>query len=115
MTAQQQYVTTVFPGDLSWVQGAARPHVPVPAQVPVRGGPPEGSAGGSASRVRSDDVLDLLDAAGALTVREIAGGLGVSERAAADVVAVMVERDWLRADEWGRLRMPERHDRALAA
>jgi hypothetical protein len=55
-------------------------------------------------RVSTSDVRDLIDAAGPLTLRDIAGGLDVPERRAARVVATMTKGDRLQQDEWGRWR-----------
>jgi hypothetical protein len=106
MTAQQQYVTTVFPqGFITIVEGAPRvaPVALRPAPVPVP------------RRIGAADVLGLLEAAGPLTTADIAGGLGVSEREAASVVRVMLDRDWLRPDEWGRLGVGRGAPATLAA
>jgi hypothetical protein len=106
MTTQQQYVTTVFPqGFVTVFEGAARA-VPVPirpAPVPLP------------RRFDAPDVLDLLEAAGPLTTGDIAGGLGVPEREAAGVVRMMLDRDWLRPDEWGRLGIGRSAPAKLAA
>ena len=106
MTTQQQYVTTVFPqGFVTIVAGAPRvalaPIRPAPVPVP--------------RRFDAADVFDLLAAAGPLTTGDIAGGLGVPEREAAGVVRLMLDRDWLRPDEWGRLGIGRGAPATLAA
>ena len=53
-------------------------------------------------------VRDLLDAAGPLTIADIAGGLDVSVKSASGRVAAMLYCGCLRADEWGRYRLSER-------
>jgi hypothetical protein len=51
------------------------------------------------------DVCELLDAAGALALRDIAGGLGVSTAGASTLVRRMVNFGYLREDEWSRYRL----------
>jgi hypothetical protein len=51
------------------------------------------------------DVCDLIDAAGPLSLRDIAGGLDVSLHQASTVVGSMLEHDCLRQDEWERHRL----------
>ena len=55
--------------------------------------------------ITAADVQDLLEAAGPLSLRDIAGGLQVSEREAEVRVASMVAAGALGADEWGRYRL----------
>lgn len=50
------------------------------------------------------DVSDLLDAAGSLSIADIAGGLDATLAAVEATVAWMVSRGDLRRDEWDRLR-----------
>ena len=56
-------------------------------------------------RVSASDVRDLIEAAGPLSMRDIAGGLGVTEREAASVIRWMADAGELKQDEWGRLRL----------
>lgn len=51
-----------------------------------------------------EDVCELLDAAGPLPLRDIAGGLDVSIAGAAALVQRMVNFGYLRQDEWSRYR-----------
>lgn len=53
----------------------------------------------------TEDVIDLIAAAGPLSASNIAGGLGVSEQEAAARVRALVSRGDLRSDEWGRHRL----------
>jgi hypothetical protein len=55
--------------------------------------------------VSASDVRDLIEAAGQLSMRDIAGGLGVTEREAASVVSWRADAGELKQDEWGRLRL----------
>jgi hypothetical protein len=59
------------------------------------------------------DVRDLIDAAGPLSLRDIAGGLDVSTHEASTVVRSMIEHHSLSQDEWERYRLPSayRHQR----
>ncbi len=58
-----------------------------------------------ADAISIDDVCDLIDAAGPLTLRDIAGGLAVPVRRAAARVRQMVGAGALRRDEFGRYRL----------
>lgn len=58
-----------------------------------------------AEAIAVDDVRDLIDAAGPLTLRDIAGGLAVPIRRAAARVRQMVGVGALRRDEFGRYRL----------
>ena len=58
-----------------------------------------------ADAISIDDVCDLIDAAGPLTLRDIAGGLAVPLRRAAARVRQMVGAGALRRDEFGRYRL----------
>jgi hypothetical protein len=51
-------------------------------------------------------VCDLIDAAGPLSLRDIAAGLDVSLHQASNVVGWMLEHDCLREDEWDRACLP---------
>ena len=62
--------------------------------------------GSSGRRIVSSDVRDLIDAAGPLSLRDIAGGLDVSNYQAAALVHSMIEHNCLRQDEWERFRLP---------
>ena len=53
-------------------------------------------------RIAVSDVCDLIDAAGPLSLRDIAGGLDISLQQASCVVGWMLEHDCLRQDEWER-------------
>lgn len=53
-------------------------------------------------RAAAGDVRDLIDAAGPLSLRDIAGGTGIAPHEAAQIVAHMVAHGVLRRDEWGR-------------
>jgi len=53
-------------------------------------------------RIAVSDVCDLIDAAGPLSLRDIAGGLDISLQQASCVVDWMLEHDCLRQDEWER-------------
>lgn len=57
-----------------------------------------------AQGVSPADVRDLLEAAGSLGIRDIAGGLDVRESAVVATVAWMLSRNELQMDEWNRLR-----------
>ena len=57
------------------------------------------------SGVAAAEVCELIEAAGPLTVVDIAGGLGVSARCAAGRVRQMVSSGCLREDEFGRYRL----------
>ncbi len=59
----------------------------------------------SGRRVATSDVGDLIDAAGPLSLRDIAGGLNVSMHQASTLVDWMLRHDWLRQDEWERHRL----------
>ena len=52
-------------------------------------------------------VRDLLDAAGPLTMADIAGGLDITVKAASARVAALLYCGCLRPDEWGRFRVTE--------
>ena len=52
-----------------------------------------------------DEVCELIEAAGPLTIRDIAGGLAVSIRQASASVQLMVRRNWLKQDEFRRYRL----------
>lgn len=52
--------------------------------------------------VSAGDVRDLIDAAGPLSLRDIAAGLGVPVYRAATIVNWMLEHDCLQQDEWRR-------------
>lgn len=58
-----------------------------------------------AARVSPDDVRGLIDAAGPLSLRDIAAGLGVPAHRASRVVEWMLDHDCLRQDEWRRLTL----------
>ncbi len=51
------------------------------------------------------DVCDLIDAAGPLSLRDMAGGLDVSLHQASTVVGWMLDHDCLRQDEWEQHRL----------
>jgi hypothetical protein len=55
--------------------------------------------------IAREDVFDLLDAAGSLTVSDIAGGLDVAAAEVAPCVRTLVRSGDLREDEYGRYRM----------
>ena len=55
--------------------------------------------------VSAEEVESLIQAAGPLSVRDIAGGLGVTVAAALSAVRGMIVGDCLRQDEWGRLSL----------
>ena len=66
-------------------------------------------ASGDATRARDRTpavspgaVRDLLDAAGPLSLRDIAAGLGVPMQRASHIVSWMLDHDCLRQDEWRR-------------
>ena len=63
--------------------------------------------GSAPSTVGVSDVSDLLDAAGPLSLSDIAGGLAVPLSAAAARVRQMVLAGQLRRDEFGRYRRQE--------
>ncbi|MBI5288622.1 MAG: hypothetical protein HY873_06585 [Chloroflexi bacterium] len=84
-----------------------------PAAVPPRtsrGACPEGitvvypDTPGPNPRLSSHDVRDLIDAAGPLSLRDIAGGLDAPLARVAGLVARMLAQGCLRQDEWGRHR-----------
>ncbi len=66
--------------------------------------PSEASKVGEPRGVAPIDVRELLEAAGALTIADIAGGLDVTLAAVQTTIAWMVSRGDLRTDEWNRLR-----------
>jgi hypothetical protein len=74
---------------------------------PLRFGPAVHVPAPVASAVSIDDICDLLDAAGPLTVRDIAGGLNVTIRQASACVQRMVLSHCLRRDEFRRYRRGE--------
>jgi hypothetical protein len=51
------------------------------------------------------DVCALIDAAGPLTLRDLAGGLNVPLRQASQLVVSMLDSDCLKQDEWARYRL----------
>ena len=53
-------------------------------------------------RASTADVCDLIDAAGPLSLCDIAGGLDIHVAQASRVVRTMVADACLREDEWGR-------------
>jgi hypothetical protein len=53
--------------------------------------------------VTEPGVRDVLEAAGALAVQDIAGALCSTVREVQEVVWRMLDRGGLRADEWGRV------------
>jgi hypothetical protein len=57
------------------------------------------------STVSPDEVRELIDAAGPLTICDIAGGLAVSVRAAVPAVRRMLSSGCLRRDEFDRYRL----------
>jgi hypothetical protein len=63
-------------------------------------------AGAEAARrgASANDVRELLEAAGALGIRDIAGGLDITVSAAAATVEWMLSRGEARMDEWERVR-----------
>lgn len=58
-----------------------------------------------ADAISVDDVCDLIDAAGPLTLRDIAGGLAVPIRRVAARIRQMLGAGALRRDEFGRYRL----------
>jgi hypothetical protein len=60
---------------------------------------------GAERNVSTAEVAELIEAAGPLSVRDIAGGLGVTVSAALGAVRQMVERHRLREDEWDRFSL----------
>jgi len=58
-----------------------------------------------ADAISMDDVCDLIDAAGPLTIRDIAGGLAVSVHVVVARVRQMVRGGALKRDEFGRYRL----------
>ena len=58
-----------------------------------------------APAISVDDVRDLLDAAGPLTLRDIAGGLAVPARRVAGRIRQMLADCALKQDEFGRYRL----------
>jgi hypothetical protein len=52
-----------------------------------------------------EQVCDLIDAAGPLSIEHIAGGLNLPTAQASSCVGLMVTRDWLREDEFARYRL----------
>ena len=77
--------------------GPASYYAPVAVDAPV--------ATARTASVSVDRVRELLDAAGPLSLRDIAGGLNVAVRDAATVVRWMLDRGWLVHDEWERHRL----------
>jgi hypothetical protein len=53
-------------------------------------------------RVAADEVTALIDAAGPLSLKDIAAGLSATVREAASVVWRMLDDGSLRTDEWSR-------------
>jgi hypothetical protein len=88
-------ITTAAPAHrASHVQGGQMlfgPRVEVPAAV--------------TASVSIDDICELIDAAGPLTLRDIAGGLNAPLRQVSACVQAMVKRDWLNRDEFRRYRL----------
>jgi hypothetical protein len=68
-------------------------------------GPAASSERTPAAGVAAAEVCDLIEAAGPLTVRDIAGGLAVSVRQASASVQLMVRRNCLKQDEFRRYRL----------
>jgi hypothetical protein len=68
-------------------------------------GPRVDVPGPVAATVSVDDVCDLLEAAGPLTLCDIAGGLAVPVRRAAACIRRMLANRDLRRDEFGRYRL----------
>lgn len=66
---------------------------------------PGGPLDATSREVAAEDVRDLIDAAGPLTLRDIAGGLDVPLRLAAERVRRMVAGRTLTRDEFGRYRL----------
>ena len=58
-----------------------------------------------ADAISIDEVCELIDATGPLTIRDIAGGLAVSLRSAVALVRRMVRIGALKRDEFGRYRL----------
>jgi hypothetical protein len=89
---------------------AARPDVDTAVRAPhartVRPALSDSKFGASRHRTGASDVRDLIAAAGPLSLRDIAGGLGVSTSEATALLRSMVEHDGLRQDEWARYRLP---------
>jgi hypothetical protein len=56
-------------------------------------------------KVDSVEVVELIEAAGPLTLQDIAGGLDVSLGQASVVVQTMLDRNCLKQDEWERHRI----------
>ncbi len=62
-------------------------------------------AGHADRPLSTDEVCDLIDAAGPLTVRDIAGGLDVPLRQASASVHRLAQRNCLKQDEFRRYRL----------
>jgi hypothetical protein len=52
-----------------------------------------------------EQVCDLIEAAGPLAIEHIAGGLSVPVSEAQSCIGHMVERGWLKQDEFARYRL----------
>ena len=63
------------------------------------------TAAPAAVSASTDDVLALIDAAGPLTLKDIAGGLNVSLRYASSLVRRLAAGGCLGLDEWDRHRV----------
>ncbi len=85
--------------------GGARRDVRVASPPGVRQVTIGGEQTGTAKRASVRDVCALLEYAGPLTVRDIAGGLNTPEREAVQVVEWMASNEYVKPDEWGRLRL----------
>jgi hypothetical protein len=90
------------------VLGGSRRNVTLtltPPPAPRRPAVQQRPAVQTVERVTVHGVRDLIEAAGPLSLRDIAGALDVPERDAMVVVGWMIARDCLRQDEWGRHRL----------
>lgn len=93
----QTYVQQVTFSNYTPVMAVAWPVAPVVRVVRPTAAP------GRAATVTEAGVREVLEAAGALGVRDIAGALCSTVKDAQEVVWRMLDRGGLRADEWGRV------------
>ena len=93
----QAYMTQVTVSSYTPVMAVAWPVAAARVAAPRR------AAVAPGCEVTEHGVLEVLEAAGALSVEDIAEALCSTVREVQEVVWRMVDRGGLRADEWGRV------------
>ena len=100
MTIAAKNCTTIMPALSGAADNFYMPTAVLPV-APVR----RPTAREQRHAVSPDEVSDLIEASGPLSLSDIAGGLGVSVRDATPVAYMLLDTGRLRADEWNRFRL----------